>query len=298
MNRVWLMQCWGILTLLAACQPAWAETLHLGSIGHSPANEIRNFSPLVRYLGMALETEGVDDVKVVVAGSIPEMAALIRAAKVDLYIDSAFPSMALNQLAGSRFLVRRWKHGVGEYRSVIFTGKNSGLSRLAHLNGRTIAFEEPFSSSGYFFPKLVMLQGGLKLAAKREPSDPVAATQVGYVFSSDDENTIMWVLRGRVGAGATDDFTLQEKAASKVNELQTLYQSAPIPRQIVSYRHGLADNLIVKIKDTLLGMDKSVAGKRALAKFQQTSKFDLIPNEFNDIVSAAAPFVRQELGLK
>ena len=301
MTRCRLMRYWGLFALMAlccVCRHAWAETLHVGSIGRSPAEEIRDFLPLARYLSMTLKAEGVDDVKVVVTGSLAEMAALMRAAKIDLYIDSAFPSMALNQLAGSKFLLRRWKRGVGEYRSVIFTRKDSGFRQLADLKGKTIVFEELFSSTGYFFPKLALVQAGLKLAAKREASDPVAATQVGYVFSNDDENTMVWVLRGQVSAGATDDWTFEEKAGSRINELEILYESAPIPRHIVSYRNGLAENLIAKIKATLLSMDRSVAGKRALIKFQQTSKFDLIPDEFNELVSRSAPFLRRELGLK
>jgi phosphonate transport system substrate-binding protein len=301
MTRCCLARSWGLFALMAfcfLCRHAWAETLHIGTVGGSPTEEMRDFLPLTRYLSMALMAEGLEDVKVVVAGSLAEMAALTRAAKIDLYIDSAFPSMALNQLAGSKFLLRRWKRSVGEYRSVIVARKDSGLRQLTDLKGKMIVFEELFSSTGYFFPKLALFQAGLKLVAKRDTSDPVAPGQVGYAFSNDDESTIVWVLRGRASAGATDDSTFEEKAGSRINELEILYESAAIPRQIVSYRSGLAPNLIAKIKETLLTMDRTAAGKRALAKFQQTAKFDLIPDEFNDLVSRSAPFLRQELGLR
>ena len=301
MSRFCLMRCWGLFALMAlccVCRPASAETLHVGTIGHSPADEIRDFLPLAGYLAMTLKAEWVGDVKVVVAGSLAEMVALTRAAKVDLFIDRSFPSMALNKLTGSRFLLRRWKRGVGEYRSLIFTRKDSSLRQLADLKGKTIAFEEPFSSTGYFFPKLALVKAGLKLAAKREASDPVAASEVGYVFSNDDENTMLWVLRGLLSAGATDDLTFVKRARSRINELGILYESAPIPRHFVSYRPGLAENLVAKIKETLLSMDKSEAGKTALMKFQQTAKFYPVPDEFNDFVLRSAPFLRRELGLK
>src|SRR5262245_28174748 len=290
----------GLFSLLAlgVCLPASAETLHLGTIGQSPADEIRDFLPLANYLAVALKTEGVNDVRVVVAESLTEMATLMRGAKVDLFIDSTFPSMALNQLAGSKFLLRRWKRGVAEYHSLIFTRKDNGLRQLAHLKGKTIAFEEPFSSSGYFFPKLALVQAGLKLAAKKEASDPVAGGEVGYVFSNDDENTMLWVLRGRVIAGAIDDLTFVKKARTRINELEILHQSAPIPRQFVSYRQDLTENFIAKIRETLLSMDKSDAGRIALIKFQNTAKFDRIPDEVNDFVSRSVPFLRRELGLK
>jgi phosphonate transport system substrate-binding protein len=292
---------WRLFVIFALCwvsPTAWAETLHLGTIGQSPADEIKDFLPLAKHLATTLKGEGVNDVKVVVAGSVAEMAALTHAAKVDLFIDSPFPSMAVNQLTGSKFLLRRWKRGVGEYRAVIFTRKDSGLRQLADLRGKIIAFEEPFSSTGYFFPKLALLQAGLHLAEKKEASDPVPIGKVGHVFTNGDENTMLWVLRGRVSAGAIDDVSFVKKARSRISELEMVYASAPMPRQFVNHRQGLTDNLIIKIRETLLSMDKTEAGRKTLADFQQTAKFDRIPDQFDGLVSKTAPFLRRELGLK
>jgi phosphonate transport system substrate-binding protein len=254
--------------------------------------------PLARYLSEVLKSVGIEDVKIVVAASIPEMAALMRAGRVDLHIDSAFPCMATSNLAGSKFLLRRWKRGIGEYRSVIFAKKENGIAKLADLKGRTIAFEEPFSSSGYFFPKLALVQAGLKPAGKRESSDAVAGGEVGYVFSNADENTMAWVLRDRVSAGATDHQQYVKHARTNLKDLVILQESAPIPRHILSYRQGLAGKLVVRIKESLLAMNKSESGKETLLAFQRTTKFDPIPPEFNELVSRSAPFMRQELGLK
>ena len=301
MSLLRLSRGWGLFALIAlccACRVVWAETLHLGTIGQSPADEIRDFLPLANYLAMTLKSDGVNDVKIVVAACIAELAALTRASKVDVFLDSAYPSMAMNQLTGSKFFLRRWKRGVGEYRSVIFTRKESGLRQLTNLKGKIIAFEEPYSSTGYFFAKLALVQAGLKLVAKKEASDSVAVGEVGHVFSNDDENTMLWVLRGRVSAGAIDDRNYVKKARTRINELDIIYESAPIPRQFVNYRKGLADNLLAKIRETLVFMDKTEAGKKALLDFQQTAKFDRIPDEFTDLVSKTAPFLRRELGLK
>jgi len=296
-----VIRCAGLFSLLAlccVCRAASAETVHLGTIGQSPADEIRDFLPLADYLTTTLKNEGVNEVKIVVAESLAEMAALVRAAKVDVFMDSAYPSMALNQLTGSRFLLRRWKRGVAEYRSLIFARKDGGVRQLTDLKGKLLTFEEPFSSTGYFFPKLTLLQAGLKLAAKKATSEPVAVGEVGYVFSNDDENTMLWVLRGRVSAGATDDQNFVKRARGRTNELEILHKSEPIPRQFVSYRQGLTEDLIVKIREVLLSMDKTQAGKKTLIDFQKTTKFDRIPDEFNQIVSKSKPFLRRELGLQ
>jgi phosphonate transport system substrate-binding protein len=164
---------------------------------------MREFLPLTRYLSEVLKDAGVYKARIVVAGSIFEMAGLMRDGKVDLHLDSAFPCMATSALTAGKFLLGRWKRGLGEYRSVIFARKGNGLARLADLKGKIIALGEPFSSTGYFFPKLALVQAGLKPAEKRQPSDTAAANEVGYVFSNADENTLAWVVRGRVSAGAT-----------------------------------------------------------------------------------------------
>ena len=253
---------------------------------------------MAQYLARGLKDNGVGEGKVVVAKNISDMAALMRAGKVDLYFDSAFPSIIVSELTGSKYLLRRWKRGIGEYRSVIFVMKDGGLHKVADLRGKIIAFEEPYSSSGYFFPKLVLGQAGLNLTAKKEPSDAVAAGEVGYVFSNADENTMAWVLRGRVHAGATDHHSYVKQARGNIKDLAILHESAPIPRQIVSHRRGLADELVLKIKEILQAMDKSDEGKKALMEFEETTKFDSIPTRFSDLVSKTAPFLRQEVRLK
>jgi phosphonate transport system substrate-binding protein len=289
---------WTWLCVISLHGAVWGDALRIGSIGYLPADEIRDFLPLARYLSEPLKTAGVEEVQVIVAGSIAEMAAFMRAGKVDLYIDSVFPSMIVSELTGSRFLLRRWKRGIGEYRAVIFSKKDTTTSKLTDLRGKTIAFEEPFSSSGYFFPKLALVRAGLKPVAKKEPSESVSAGEVGYVFSNADENTMAWVLRGRVNAGATDHQTFVKEARGHIKDLTILYESAPITRHLLSYRDGLPENLVAKIKQLLLAMDKSEIGKKVLSEFHQTAKFDPIPLGFGDLVSKAAPFMRQELERK
>jgi len=153
-----------VVTALFLPRLTWAIPIQVGSVSIEPAEEIKKFLPLAAYLAKELQPEGFDQGKVVVAKNILEMAGFLREGKVDLYIDSPFPVSAASRLAGSKFLLRRWKKGVAEYHSVIFAKKDGGINRLEDLKGKIVAFEEPFSSSGYFLPKLLLVQKGLKLA--------------------------------------------------------------------------------------------------------------------------------------
>src|SRR5215471_17014553 len=100
----------GFATLvLLVPQVMWAGALHIGSISSEPRDEMKRFLPLAHYLAQQLRSEGIDYGEVVVADSIPRMATLLQEGKVDLYLDSSYPVMAVSRLVGSQLLLRRWK---------------------------------------------------------------------------------------------------------------------------------------------------------------------------------------------
>jgi phosphonate transport system substrate-binding protein len=271
------------------------ETLKIGSINYSPESEMRAFAPLQAYLIKHLQTEGIDQGKVVVADSIAAMATLLQSRQVDLYIDSFYPTLAVARLSGSKLLLRRWKARKGEYRSILFTHKDNKISRLEDLRGKIIGFESPFSSTGYFLPKINLLDRGLRLTAKRHASDAVKPDEIGYVFTRYDSKTILQVLNRALAAGATDDEKFNVTARN-VDTLKILYESGSFPRHMVSHRADLPTKLVTRIKETLLQMSSSDEGFQALKAFENTTRFDEIPQR--DLDSAAALMKHIDVELK
>src|SRR5262245_6298446 len=125
---------------------AFSGPLNLGFITSAPIEESRRFSPLANYLARQLQSEGISEGNVVPANSIEAMASLLRMRQADIYIDGFFPTMAVSRLSGSKLLLRRWIDAGSDYKSVIFTRKDSRIAILEHLGGKLIAFDEPFSS--------------------------------------------------------------------------------------------------------------------------------------------------------
>lgn len=284
---------WAAVALLLP-QLACAEPLKLGSIGADPVAETKKFSPVASYLASQLQSEGIDEGKVVVAPSIAAMASLMQSRQVDLYMDSFFPSLAVHRLAESKFLLRRWKMGKSEYRSIIFTRRDSGIARLEDLKGKMIAFEVPFSSTGYFFPKMLLLEKELRLTVKRQNTDPVKADEVGYVFSHADANSIYMVLNGAVAAGATDDQKYHTLAKS-LGSFRILHDTPAFPRQLVSHRADLPAKLLAKVKEILLNMHQTEAGKQILQAFESTAKFEEIPTRDFDLAATYKKQIDAEL---
>jgi phosphonate transport system substrate-binding protein len=265
------------LAILLLPHAIMAGTLNIGSTSDTPAREIKALLPLAIYLGKALHPEGITQGQVVVGRSLSESAMFLRNAKIDLYIDSPFPSLAVSRLSGSKLLVRRWKKGVGEYHSVIFTRKDSGIDRLEHLYQKVLGFEAPYSSSAFFLPKVVLMQKGFKLMHIDDPSSAVAHGKVGYTFTGDDENTMLWVLREKVGAGVLDDQIYANLAGENLDQLHIIHRTFSIPRHIVSHRANLPLRLATRIKDILIRMNQSAEGNKTLREFEKTTKFDEIP---------------------
>ncbi len=262
---------------LATPEPAKA-IVRIGTIGDEPLDEIRKFQPLIDYLNRRLGQEGYE-IRGAAATTVPHMIALLERGGIDFYIDSVFPIYRVAAAVDLKILLRRWKKGVAEYHSVIFVKKSSGITSLEELRGKMIAFEDRFSSSSYALPKAALLQSGLVVVQRSEPSVPVATDEVGYVFSEDDENSIVWVLTEKVVAGAMNNLAFETLAGQQRDQLRIIHQTLLIPRHVVSYRAGLEPSLVRRVQELLLSMHETEEGRETLRAFGKTARFDPVPDE-------------------
>ena len=199
-----------------AREPAAPRTLSLGLVSDAHQREIEeNFRDFVRYVARKFSSGTELEGKVVVASTSFELAKLLEQRKVDFYMESAYPTYVINFTHGAgKLLLRRWKSGMADYHSVIFTRRDSEIKRLEDLKGKILVFEDAGSTSGYLLPKLFLQRRGLKLTEKsRFTADP-AATDIGYIFARFPEKLVDAVLTKQAAAGAfsDDDFgRLEEK---------------------------------------------------------------------------------------
>ncbi|ACK70404.1 ABC-type phosphate/phosphonate transport system periplasmic component-like protein [Gloeothece citriformis PCC 7424] len=251
----------------------------IADINKNASKKIQEFQPMADYLASHLTQFGIGTGEVKVAQDFETIANWLKTGEVDLYFDSPYPAMRISQMSGAKPILRRWKSRQGTYSGVIFIMANSKINSVKDLQGKMIAFEEPVSTSGYVLPLNILLKAGLKTVEKSSTEQLVLSDEVGYVFSNDDENTIQWVISGRVDAGAADDRAFNSIPAQSRQEMKILAQTDKVARQIVLVKPGMNPEKQAAIKSILINMDKTEAGKQVLETFEKTTKFDEYPVE-------------------
>ena len=241
--------------------PVRSETLVIATLNSAPSNEIKRLLPLSNYIVQRLQVQNFDKSKVLVEKSVPRIAKLLQEGKIDVYIGNPFTAVAMSRLSGMKFLLQTTSQGADKHPSVIFVKNNSTINKAKDLQGKKIAFEDSLSTSGYFLPKWFLTTKGLKLNPLKKISDEVKTDELGYVFSNDDLNTLFWVKKGKIDAGAVDAVTYQLQAKESLDQLKIIEKTLPLPPLLIGYRSNLAPDLVLRLKFVLLKMHETDEGR-------------------------------------
>ncbi len=273
--------CVMVFTANAAQKPEKmkSQTLSLGIIAETNRPQIEeHFSDFARYVAGKLTPASDIEGKVVIAPTPFQLAGLIEQKKVDFYMDSPYPTYLVNYVHGvARLLLRRWKGGMAEYRSLIFTKRNGEVNRLEDLRGKVFVFEDPGSTSGHFLPKAFLMRKGFKFADKSRFDPHPSPTDIGYLFAYSQEKVVDWVLTKKVAAGAFSDDDYARLDEKKRSDITILARTEPLPRNLLSVRRDFAPALADRLEKILISMHENDQGQRILTKTDDTTKFDLLP---------------------
>lgn len=279
------------ICILSISGIARAETITIGTISAYPVEEARTFRPFTDFLAAQLAGDGIEGVEIKVAGDIAEAAEMLKAKQIDFFIDSSVTASVVNNLSGSKFLLRRWKKARAKYRSVIFVNADRGINSLDDLIGKVVAFEEPFSTSGYILPALAMLRSGLKLSPiESNRSQPPTGT-IGYVMANDNETQMAWLERDLVAAVAMAEGDFKDFSKSALKPLRLIHTTPYVPYHVITHRADLESQYVQSVKRVLLSADQTSTGKQALQKFERTTKFDEIPDALLSEVLELTPYL-------
>lgn len=264
-----------------AAQPATGakQTLVIGAINPSPSKRISAMQPLADYLAQQLAGQGIVRGEVKIAQNIDAMAQMMQAGEVDVFFDTAYTALMISNQTNSQPTLRWWKGGQAEYHTVFLARADSPITSLDQVKGGMVGFEQAFSTSGYFVPRTYLSTNGYKVQEFDDAKASVPADTIGYAFSGSSDNTIQWLVSGRVPVGVVNNSEYAELPAETKALLRVVVETQPIPRAVVLLNSQLDGQLQQAVTATLVGMDGSGAAQSALETFDGTSKFDVLAAE-------------------
>ena len=189
-------------------------------------------------------------VRAQVASDYAGVIEAVRSRRVDLAFVHPVGYVLANREAGCQILVRDVWQGKTAYTARFYVRKGSGIEKVEDLRGKTVAFVDPASSSGYIYPMVLLIKRGL--VKDRDPKSFFKDA----LFAGTHEAALQSVVHGRVDAAASFDKApeLHLKDPQLVAQLVPVVETPEIPEAGICARPGLDADQVARIKRALLAI--------------------------------------------
>ena len=260
------------------------QTLVIGKVSKDPKKHYQVMKPIADYAAQRMSGLGIRQAKVVFTKDNAMMVSYLRQGKIDWITETPFSAVTFVQKAKAEIILRRWKKGVADYHTVFFARKDSSIHQLQDLRGKTIAFEDPGSTSAFLLPAATMIENGLELILLATPRERPPADMVGYIFANNEVNAPTWVYRHLVDAGAFSNLDWDDNdrmIPPLKGEMKIFYRTDPIDRSLELVRRDLRPEIKDRLKDILLKAHTDPDASKAMKAYKKTTRFD----EFDETMS-------------
>ncbi|MCK5267446.1 MAG: phosphate/phosphite/phosphonate ABC transporter substrate-binding protein, partial [Spirochaetes bacterium] len=183
------------------------KVLNFGASGSgSPRKIFAQYSPFTEYIGKKLGCR----VKLVQRRTYKELNELFKKKEIAFGRIATGGYIRLKKEIGIEILALVTKRGDPHYKAVIIALKDSPITSFDQLRGKTFAFVDRFSNSGFNYPSYLMVQKGSNI-------DTFFSR---YIFSGGHDKSIMAVLNKDVD-GASVSSTSLLRAGTKNPEVKS-----------------------------------------------------------------------------
>lgn len=261
------------------------EKLRLSFLPHLSIVEVlKTRGPIItaleEELGIKIEVVGVPDYST--------MIEMLKRKELDIAQLGPFLYVTAQDDFGLEILARlrrkdKKKPFDESYLSYIITRKDSGINSLEDLKGKSFAFTDPKSTSGYLFPVLGLYKAGV--------------TQKDFskvLFVKKNPNSLLAVYNGEVDAGALSN--LRARGGVKLDEIKVLWQSDPIYRAAIVARKGFPKEFYIKLKSALLRLAGRSDAQKIFEKTRYNGFFDAKDSDYENVREAIKVREKLELG--
>ncbi len=187
-------------------------------------------------------------VRVTVASDYAAVIEALRNHTADLAFVHPVGYVRASREAKATIVARNVWHGKSSFTARIYVRRDSGIRTLEQLRGRTMAFVDPTSSSGYTYPMVLLIQRGL--VKNRDPRTFFREV----VFSGAHDASMRALLNGHVDAIASFDLAREQylKDPAERERIVVVAETAEIPEAGIAAREGLDPALFARVRAALL----------------------------------------------
>jgi phosphonate transport system substrate-binding protein len=268
------------LTALLLAGPTHARNddsvLVIGRVSDDPGAHYDRLKPLLDYVVERMGDLGIREGRVLMARNGQAMISYLRQGRVDWVTETAGAAIGMMDRGGAELLLRGWRGGRSEYYSLFVVRRDSGIRSLEALQGRSVGFQHPMSTSGYMVPAGMLLEAGLNLAVLLSPLDAPNADFVGYAFTGDALNSVAWVHKRVVDVATISDQDWEDHidpVPEYARDLRVLARSPAIPRGLELVRAGLDPRIRDRLRSLLLEAAEDPDAQSALQNYFRTERF-------------------------
>ena len=231
---------------LAVASPAASLTLAFIP-QENPEKLIGDISKITEYLAREIDAEVEGFVTIDHAAAVEAL----RNGDADISFMGALPYVLAHDQIGAQVVLGEVYRGSPSYRSRIFVRKDSGIRTLGDLRGKSIAFADPISESGYLYPLDLFAQAGFL-----ERGDDPRAFFGNYYFAGGYQQAIQAVAYGYVDAAGASQFADLLLTPEQLREVRWIAESGPIPSHAVIARRDLDPVLLKSFVRAMLRLNE------------------------------------------
>ena len=264
------------LVLFAACPSL--QKPPLGSKGNPvvmalvPSSEseklVSTIKPIADYLS---RESGVE----VVGKVLPTYMAVVEAMGSGQVQIGWLPPLAYvlaSDRYGVKVVLKAVRNGKATYQGQILVAEDSQIQKLSDLKGKRIAFVDPGSSSGYLYPRAMLMKQGI---------DPERDMRV--VFAGSHDAAVLALYNGSVDAAACYVDVrkrMSERFPDIFDRTRVLAVTDPIPADSVSVVPDLPPEMEQKLIAALEKLARDPEGRRLIYELYEIE--DLVPASDRD----------------
>lgn len=238
----------------------------------APEKSLEMYRVLVSYLGHKLDRKVV----CLTGKDYSEVNNMVRHGQCDVAMVCTYSFVLGERDYGMRLLAIPEVRGKRVYTSLIIARKGEGYSSLLDFRGKTFAFSDMLSTSGWLYPMswLTAQSMDVDLFFKKQ------------IISGSHDRSVYAVKAGVVDGAAVDSIVFEEmldKDPSLKKNLVVVQESEPFGMPPLVVPRSLSAKMVAELQSVLFDMHEDEEGKKVLASLS-IDRFAPVKEEAYDSV--------------